>query len=265
MNFSFIQITDHHLTGSDTELLNGFSTRHAFRSVFKHIAKNVGVNVDFVVSTGDIVDDPTELSYLSFLQMINTRNVSAKMPGPLLISAEGLQDLPMYVLPGNHDDRNNFFKVLFPKSLSAHLMNATFTHKGIQFICLDFGPHSKAIAHSETLDFLSRSLDSNSPSIILMHHQLVNIGSRWLDEFMADDIHKFWDILSGHHVLGIFCGHVHTTYERIVNDIPVYGLRSTACPFVLQDEPLACLLPPHYRLITINNERLSTQIFEVPL
>jgi 3',5'-cyclic-AMP phosphodiesterase len=265
MNFSFIQITDHHLTESDTVLLDGFSTRHAFRSVLKHIAQNAETNVDFIVSTGDIVENPTETAYQSFLQMVNAKNTSAKIPGPVLVSTEGLLNLPMYLLPGNHDDRNNFFKYLFPKSLSAHLMNVAFVHKGIQFICLDLGPHSKATAHSETLDFLSQSLNVNLPSIILMHHQLIKIGSRWLDEFIADDIHKFWDILSGHNVLGIFCGHIHTTYERIINNIPVFGLRSTACPFVMQDEPLACLLPPHYRLVTIQNGILSTQIFEVPL
>jgi Icc protein len=265
MSFSFIQITDHHLTESDTHLLKGFSTRYAFRSVLKHIAQNTAPQVDFIISTGDIVENPTEFAYQAFLQMVKARNVSAEMPGPFLISAEGLKDLPMYLLPGNHDDRNNFFKCLFPKSLSAHLMNAAFVNKEVQFICLDFGPHSKATTHSETLDFLSRSLNDNLPSAIFMHHQLIKIGSRWLDEFIADDIYKFWDILAGHNVLGIFCGHIHTTYERIINNIPVFGLRSTTCPFVMQDEPLACLLPAHYRLITIQNGMLSTKIFEVPL
>lgn len=265
MNFSFIQITDHHLTVSDQELLRGFSTRHAFRSVMKHIAENAGNSVDFIVSTGDIVDHPTELSYQSFLQMIKAKNGSAEMPGPILISAEGLQDLPMYVLPGNHDDRHHFFKSLFPKSSPAPLANATFTHKGIQFICLDLGPHPKATANAETLDFLSHALEVNSPSIIFIHHQLVKIGSRWLDEFIADDIQKLGDILVGQQVLGIFSGHVHNTYEDSFNGIPVFGLRSSACPFVVQDEPLECLLPPHYRSITIKNRYLSTQIFEVPL
>lgn len=265
MNFSFIQITDHHLTESDAELLDGFSTRHAFRSVLKHIAQNGGAHVDFIVSTGDIVENPTETAYQSFLQLVNARNLSAEMPGPILISIEGLLDMPMYLLPGNHDDRSNFFKHLFPKSLPAPLMNTAFIYEGIQFICLDVGPHSKATAHSETLNFLAQSLNVNLPSIIFMHHQLIEIGSRWLDDFIADEIHKFWEIVIGQNVLGIFCGHIHTTYEKVVNNIPVFGLRSTACSFVLQDEPLACLLPPHYRLVTIQNGILSTQIFEVSL
>lgn len=265
MDFSFVQITDHHLTESDTVLLDGFSTRYAFRSVLKHIAQNTGIQVDFIVSTGDIVENPTESAYQAFLDIVNVSHVSTEMPSPLFISVEGLQDFPMYLLPGNHDDRKNFFKYLYPKTSSANLMNAAFVHKEIQFICLDFGPASKAVVHSETLNFLSQSLNTNLPCIILMHHQLVKIDSRWLDEFIADDLQRFWDTLEGHNVLGIFCGHIHTTYEKEINSIPVLGLRSTACPFVLQDEPLACLMPPHYRVITIQNGTLSTRIFEVPL
>ena len=178
---------------------------------------------------------------------------------------EGLQEFPMYLWPGNHDDRSNFFQCLFPQSPPMPLMNVTFMHKGIQFICLDWGPHAKAVAHLETLDFLTRSLETDWPSIILMHYQLVAMGSHWLDNFIADDEDRFWQIVRGRKVLGIFCGHVHTTYERVVESIPVFGLRSTAFPFVLQDEPLACLLPPHYRLVTIPNGVLTTRIFEVPL
>lgn len=265
MDFSFIQITDHHLTESDAELLDGFSTRYAFRAVLKHIAENREAHADFIVSTGDIVENPTEIAYQSFLQMMNAGNLPVEMPGPVLISAEGLLDMPMYLLPGNHDDRSNFFKHLFPKSFPAPLMNAAFVYKGIQFICLDLGPGSKAVVHPETLSFLAASLEVNLPSIIFMHHQLIAIGSRWLDDFIADDIHKFWEIVTGRNILGIFCGHVHTTYEKVVNNIPIFGLRSTACSFVLQDEPLACLLPPHYRLVTVQNGVLTTQIFEVPL
>jgi Icc protein len=265
MNFSFIQITDHHLTASDAEFVFGYSTRYAFRTVLQHIAQHTAGLADFIFSTGDIVNDPTEAAYQSFLKMIGTRDQSAAMPGPLFISAEGLQDFPLYLLPGNHDDRNNFFSCLFPKSPPAPLMNVAFIHKGIQFICLDFGPDAKTTIHPETLDFLARSLGTDTPSIMMLHHQLVPMGSRWLDEFMADDTAQFWEVVTGHNVLGIFCGHLHLTYEKVVNDIPIFGLRSTSFTFALQDEPLPCLLPPHYRLVTLQDGKLTTQIFEVPL
>ena len=265
MNFSFIQITDHHLTTTESEFLRGFSTRHALRTVLRHIAQNAADHVDFIFSTGDLVDVPTEASYQASLDLLGARNDLSEIPGPIHISVEGLQNFPMFVLPGNHDDRTHFYKYLFPKSPSAPIMNTAFVHKGIQFICLDWGPHTKATAHSEMLEFLAHSLKTDMPSIIMMHHQLVKLGSKWLDDFIADDVSRFWEVIAGKPVLGIFCGHVHATYESVVNGIPVFGLRSTAPQFVLQDEPLACLLPPHYRLVTIQNGTLSTRIFEVPL
>jgi 3',5'-cyclic-AMP phosphodiesterase len=265
MNFSFVQITDHHLTISETELLHGFSTWHALRAVLRHIAENVGDHADFIFSTGDLVEGFSESAYRSVLQMIHVRSPSTEMPGPMFITAEGLQEFPLYLLPGNHDDRDYFFKCLFPKVQPMPFVNVAFNHKGIQFICLDWGPRAKATAHPEMLDFLARSLETNLPSIIIMHHHLVAVGSRWLDDFIADDVSQFWKVVKGSHVLGIFSGHAHTTYERVLHEIPVFGLRSTSFPFVLQDEPLPCLLPPHYRLVTIQDGMLTTRIFEVPL
>lgn len=265
MSFSFVQITDHHLTASDTEYVKGYSTRHAFRAVLRHIAENVGQYADFMISTGDLVDKPSEGSYRSFLEMVDVHSAAAEAPGPLFITAEGLQEFPIYLLPGNHDDRDHFFKCLFPKSAPGPWMNVTFHHNGVQFICLDWGPNAKAVAHPEMLSFLARALETDMPSVIVTHHHVTPIGSRWLDAFIADEVGRFWEILSGHPVLGILSGHVHIPYEKVINGIPVFGLRSTSYPFMLQDEPLACLLPPQYRLITVQNGMLTTRIFEVPL
>ena len=175
------------------------------------------------------------------------------------------EGLPQNLLPGKHDDRVTFFTGLFPASPPRSLMNVTFIHKGIQFICLDWGGGNKAIAQPEMLEFLARALDTALPSILLMHHHVVPIGTRWLDDFIADEVDRFWAIVTGRQVLGIFCGHVHTTYEQVVGGIPVFGLRSTAFSFTPQDEPVGCLLPPHYRLVTIQAGVLTTRVFEVPL
>jgi hypothetical protein len=58
---------------------------------------------------------------------------------------------------------------------------------------------------------------------------------------------------------------VHQTYENGMYEIPVLGLRATTFQFALQNEKLFCLQPPHYRLVTIENKKLTTEIFEVPL
>ena len=264
MSFSFIHITDHHLSESESSLVRGFSLSHAFRAVMRHIAENAAPYADFLITTGDLVEPASNVAYRTLVHMLDVQGDSAEAPGPLRVSMEGLQAFPMYFLPGNHDDRNDFFLCLYPRTPPMPLMNLAFLHKGVQFICLDWGLQSKAIAHPETLDFLARSLEAGLPSIILMHHHLVSIGSRWLDGFVLDD-ERFWEIVSNRNVMGIFCGHVHITYDKVVEGIPVLGLRSTAFPLALQNEPLLCLLPPHYRFVTIQNDILTTRVFEVPL
>lgn len=265
MKFSFIHITDHHLAESEEMLIQGFSPAYALRKVLQHIAQNNEAHPDFIVSTGDLVDSASERSYETFRHILNMNTETTQIPGPTFISTEGLQNLPFYCFPGNHDDRDAFFRSFFPKSTPEKLMNTSFIWNGVQFIFLDWGPESKASTHPETIDFLKKSLQNGAPSIILMHYQVTTIGSRWLDALLSDKVELFWQTVSGKNILGIFCGHIHTTYERVVDNIPVFGLRSTAFPFVLQDEPLACLLPPHYRLVTIENNILTTKVYEVKL
>jgi Icc protein len=265
MSFSFVHITDHHLPESEMQLVHGFSPAYAFRSVIRHVSDNVANDIDFIVTTGDLVESASDAAYRNFGEMLTLRADAGGLSTPRLVSVEGLKDFPMYFLPGNHDDRDYFFRHLFPQTPPRPLMNFTFLHKGIQFIGLDWGAQNKAIVYPETLDFLSRSLQTDLSSVLLMHHHPVPIGSRWLDNFIADDISRFWEIVKGRNVLGIFCGHVHMTYDRVIDGIPVFGLRSTAFPFALQDEPLLCLLTPHYRLVRIENGILTTRILEVPL
>ena len=52
-DFSFIQITDHHLLESEEAEREGFVPGHALRMVMRHIAENTADKADFVISTGD--------------------------------------------------------------------------------------------------------------------------------------------------------------------------------------------------------------------
>jgi len=192
VSFSFIQITDHHLPETEAALVRGFSPAYAFRAVMRHIADNVSSEVDFIVTTGDLIEPASDGAYRMLSHMLGLHADATKAPGPLRISIEGLRDFPMYFLPGNHDDRSLFFHYLFPGTPPAPLMNVAFVHQGVQFICLDLGTESKATNEPTTLDFLGRSLQTGLPSIILTHHQLVSIGSRWLDDFVADDVDRLW-------------------------------------------------------------------------
>jgi Icc protein len=265
MSFSFVHITDHHLRAAEGDLIRGLSPAYALRAVARHMAGTVAGSADFVVSTGDLVDDQSEAAYATATRLLGLTGQPAAAPGPLLANVEGLHDMPFYCLPGNHDDRDHFFRSLFGEAQARPLLNARFEHEGVQFVCLDWGPQTKALLHQQTLDYLAQSLQAGQPTILLMHYPVVPVGARWLDQYLADGLERFWQTVAGHNVLGILCGHLHTSYERIVENIPVWGLRSTVFQFAVQAEPMFCLEPPHYRLVTVHQNVMTSRVFEVPL
>ena len=148
MNFSFVQITDHHMQETEDSLLRGYPTVRHFQSVLRHLTEHVAHQIDFIVSTGDLAQTGTDAEYQAICQMLKLQPIS-KAPGPQRVSFGSLENFPMYFLPGNHDPRPKFFQHLFPKSPPADQMNVIFFHKGVQFICLDWGDQNEAVTQPE--------------------------------------------------------------------------------------------------------------------
>jgi 3',5'-cyclic AMP phosphodiesterase CpdA len=279
MAFSFIQITDHHLTESETVLTHGFSTNYAFRMVTQHLSAHIrsqadlpGVTPRFIVSTGDLGEmNPLE-GYRSASRILRTRVEGVKAPGPVPVTIDGAGEMPMYFLPGNHDDLASMLQHFFPGNGEPaqadgdpERLNLWFEHDGVRFVCLDWGRDARATSTPAMFDFLASALEDRHPVVILTHHHVVPIGVAWLDAFVAGDIDRFWEIVRGKKVLGILAGHVHMTTEHVVEGIPVMTLRSTAFQFARQERPLLTLEPPHYRLVTIDGDVLTSRVFEVRL
>lgn len=184
---------------------------------------------------------------------------------PQPVTAEGLDGYPMLFLPGNHDPRPEFSRHIYPHLSPTRLLNAGYEYQGVRFVCLDWGPGVKAMAHRETLRFLAESLADGTPCVLLMHHHVTPVGAKWLDTFIMEGVGQFWETVRGKRVLGILCGHCHITYERVVEGVPVLGLRATTFQFLPQDPPVFCLQPPHYRVVTVDGDRLTSEIVEVAL
>lgn len=267
-DFSFVQVTDHHLLESEDSLREGFCPGHAMRMVMWHISQNIADKIDFIISTGDLVEPDTDATYQGALKLLGIHS-SAALPGPQHVNIEGLKDFPMYFLPGNHDKRDMFTRYLFPDSKPVNLYNFTFDHKGVQLVFMDWGQESKAHLFPETKDFLAKALQTDMPSVIVCHQHVKRIGSKWLDAFLADNLDEFWEVVSDpkvkDKVLAILCGHVHITYEEEYNGIPILGLRSTAYPFAKTDDPLVILAAPHYRFVRVQDGILTSRIYKVEI
>lgn len=187
------------------------------------------------------------------------------MPGPLIINAHGFHDVPIYVVPGNHDKRTAFFRNLFTTVPEDQLMNTSFEYGNLRSVFLDWGPEGKAVASPALLNHLGTTLRDEMPTVLLMHHHVIPVGSRWLDLAIADGIDRFVEQITGKNVIGIFSGHTHATYEK-----QFVGFQSTAyappvSSLYCRMSCCACLLAPHYRVVSIENGVLTTEIIEVPL
>jgi len=246
----------------------GFIPAPALRMVMRHISENVASQADFIVSTGDLVEPATDAAYQVALDLWGLAPSTA-LPGPLGLNTEGLQNFPLYFLPGNHDDRLMLARYFFPSLEPPALHNSIILHKGVQLVFMDWGPSIKAFLFPETREFLAQALEADFPSLIICHHHVKPVGSRWLDDFLADNLKEFWDIVTApdvkSKVLGIVCGHAHITYEAEQFGLPILGLRSTSFPFARVDDPVLVRSDPQYRLITIHDSALSSRVFTVPL
>src|SRR5215207_8897413 len=96
-DFSFIQITDHHLLESEEELREGFCPGYSMRMVMKHIAAHVADKADFIISTGDLVEPGTDAAYQCAVKLLGVQSRAA-LPGPQKVNVEGLVEYPMYFL-----------------------------------------------------------------------------------------------------------------------------------------------------------------------
>lgn len=264
MAFRFIQITDHHIMATEAMLSRGFSPSHALRATLRHIAAHHG-DVDFVVSTGDLVDRGIDAEYATFRAILDLEATSAA-PGPQVARGEGLSGMPFHFLPGNHDPRPAFFRNMFPGEAEQAAMNTHFDHKGVRFATVDWGPANKAVSTPAMLARLDESLAAGMPTVVLSHHNVGPVGIPRLDGLAADDTASFADVLRRGRVLAVLHGHTHLTVESALAGAPVLGLRSTHFSFAQAgDEWIYALRPPHYRVVTVEDGVLRSAVVEVAL
>lgn len=124
---------------------------------------------------------------------------------------------PVYVVPGNHDRRENLRAAL------AHLPGVVADPEFIQYavdthpvrlVMLDTlvpgGGYGRLCA--KRLDWLDRTLGArkDKPTIVVMHHPPFDCGIAHMDRIKLEDADAFRDVIGRHEqVRRILCGHVH--------------------------------------------------------
>ncbi len=240
-----LQISDIHLNADVNGELLGVKTQDSLQAVIQHIQKNQP-NPDAIILSGDLSQDGSAASYERLAKMVN------------------VLDVPIYFVPGNHDNPDNL-RIVYPRekiSDNRHLIFGDW-----QIILLDSQKPGSVEGHfrESELRFLRECLEKEPKrrAIIVFHHQPLKMDCKWLDNLGVTNAETFWQIVANYsNIHAIFFGHVHQESFHTVNNIPCYSLPSTCIQFKgLQSDFALENIPPGYRWINLHQDgRLETGV-----
>jgi 3',5'-cyclic-AMP phosphodiesterase len=202
---AILQISDTHIVPSGKLVSDRLDTAIALSQLVQRIASirdQIGP-IEGLLISGDLSDDGSAESYSHFKSLI----------APL--------DLPIYVIPGNHDVREPL-RAAFKENMPASgFLNFDHTVGGIHLIGLDtlVEGHGYGTLSSESLLFLRAALSraDGAPVLLALHHPPFACGIGFMDSIGLTNQDAFQEILRGYPgTLRIVCGHVH---NMIVGDV----------------------------------------------
>ncbi len=239
-----LQLSDCHLCADPDRAALG---RRPEATLAALVARLAALQVDRVVFTGDLVDDP-EPRLVRRLQ---------RLAAPLAA--------PCHFLPGNHDHPASLAAVLGTTLVEdcTHLEVAPGRH------CLFLNsrrPGAVGGALSQTawaaLEEVLQALGAKARLLVFLHHPPLPVGSAWLDAIGLEDGERLLAQLAAARaqVDGVFFGHVHQAFAGRRHGIPCYGCPSTWVQFAPRRARFAYdARPPGARLIHWRDAGVETR------
>ena len=234
------QITDPHVR-SDGALAGKVDTVRMLAQGIAHVIA-LEPRPDVVLMTGDLVDRGTESEYRVLRDILTTL------------------DIPLYMIPGNHDDRDalrSVFSDLAYLFQGGPFINYSVEEFPLRLVALDTvapGRGSGSLCEAR-LAWLDARLaeDTSRPTVIIMHHPPFETGIGHMDAVGLSDKEALAEVVARYsNVERILCGHVHrpiyvrfagtiaSTAPSNAHQIPL-DLRPDA-PSVFVMEPSACMI-----------------------
>ena len=237
--FLLAQVSDPHVTAAGT-LCRGVDTIAMLRRCVAQLT-SMPPRPDAVAITGDLTDSGREEQYAMLRELL----------APF--------DVPLYLIPGNHDDRD---------VLRAAFADRAYLRQSPRFIQYAIEDHALRIVALDTvmgesggelcearLEWLDRTLAAapERATVVLMHHPPFRTFVAGLDASALRDPAPFAAVIARHpQVEAILCGHVHRPIE-----VRFAGTRASTSPSCAHQialdltpgAPLRALMePPAYRL-----------------
>ncbi|MEN6498048.1 MAG: metallophosphoesterase [Thermoguttaceae bacterium] len=235
-DFCFVQITDTHVGRDDL-----------VREFAEHVGK-LPVPIAFVINTGDLVGG------------VDTVAVDKARPHyERYLGAAAAFKLPLFHLPGNHEHVAINVKEadktdpLYGKGLYRQLlgpMHYSWDWGDVHFVALDGTslPYQEKLG-TEQLAWLRADLSlqpKDKPLVLFCHQSAPKLR----------DAKELAETLQGHKVLGLFCGHLHSTFTTELAGLPVYHTGALSGSWWSGPNPDGT--PQGFRLIQIKGDKLKT-------
>lgn len=209
-----LQISDTHIQSQPGSELWGVNVDAGLAKVLEHLQCHHWP-ADFILATGDLVQDEGTAAYQRLLEFL----------APL--------GIPVYCLPGNHDDMAAFNAVLASGSIrrERHVIAL-----GWQFILLDTTLANSVAGHlaASELEFLESKLLAHPAlyAMVCLHHQPLPVDSPWLDGSSVDNGAELLTLLDSYpQVRAVIWGHIHQEFSARRGHIHLLGAPSTCVQF----------------------------------
>jgi 3',5'-cyclic-AMP phosphodiesterase len=193
------QLTDLHVCAVGVSCNRVSETNMFAARAFRTVAA-MKPTPDVVLITGDLTENGLPAEYANLTVLLRQHLT-----------------MPVYVIPGNHDRRDNFRRDLahLPGVTSdpAYVQYAVDNHE-VRLVMLDtvvFG-HGHGELSTEQLTWLDRTLAAvpDKPTIVAMHHPPFVCGIAHMDRINLRDTEAFTAVIARHpQVKRIVCGHHH--------------------------------------------------------
>jgi 3',5'-cyclic-AMP phosphodiesterase len=240
----FIHFTDLHLV-QPGEKLWGFEPVARLKLCLADLVK-FHADAAFCVISGDLADRGEMQAYENLKEI--------------------LRDFPIetHLMIGNHDDRENYFKIFGGSEQSKFVQHHKILN-GQHFLLLDTlkgGSSSAGLLDEERCKWLRARLaiTKGAPTYIFMHHPPFKIHHPLMDLIPLEDGESFGELLQGYNVRHIFFGHAHRTISGQWRGITFSALPSLNHQLPLVGGSVATVYsdePPSYSVVYINGTQIT--------
>jgi 3',5'-cyclic-AMP phosphodiesterase len=233
-----VQVTDSHIFADPSGCLLGLNTRESFEAVCERVSREEW-KPDALLATGDLSQDASAESYKYLADYFHG------------------MEIPSYWVAGNHDHPSTMDMYLSNGRVSSskHLLMGHW-----QIILLDSSVRGKVhgVLDESQLRFLKKALKryKDKHTMVVLHHQPVQIGSEWLDTIGLKNNAEFLDIIEQHpQVKCVLWGHVHQEYQQMKKGVHWIASPSSCVQFTPGSEDFcADTRAPGYRYMNLYSD-----------